>query len=294
MLFVVICQLNVNASSEIIGYTINSNGEEGYVYENDLHMSTKTYTDGSDGFLKNDSDCTRTVIGNDNRVKLEDWQYTTSTYRKICQITVTFGGVSIPIHGTGFLVGPHTILTACHIVYQSNSNYDYGWFSTIQITFGSYIDSLTNTHVYPYGIISTFSSASCGNYCTTKDPNDDWAFIELTTDIGNSLGFFGVTSTLFDEDSIWAIGYPDSDLGNMYYGFGQADDVEIYSFAHDCDASEGQSGCPILKSYNGYVCGIHSDDYGYWLFGWHPTNQACKISDYIVGWVEDRQFNIEE
>ena len=261
------------------------------MYESDLHTPTRKYTCSNFDYIKSKQVEDRAIIGNDDRIILQDYQYTLSPYRSVCMIITTFNEEPNTGHlGTGFLVGPHTILTACHVLYDVSEDHNYGWFDNINIRFGTYVDG-NNVQIYPYGEITTFSSASCGSYRDTQNTNDDWALLELTTDIGNNLGFFGVTSSLSDDDSVWAIGYSGDLGGNMGYSYGEADDVETYQFEFDCDMTGGCSGGAVIKTSNNLVCGIVSSESWFWFFGFHYTNHACKVSQYIVAWIEERQFN---
>lgn len=230
----------------------------------------------------------RAIIDNDNRVVLEDYQYVQKPYRSICRILISFNELSgVEYQGTGFLVGPHTILTNCHMVYDCSNEHNYGWFDSISISFGTYKDS-NGKIINPYGTITQFSSASCGSFRDTKDRNDDWALIDLNENIGNELGYFGVTSELSNDDSVTVVGYSGDLDRKMAYSNGNVSNVNTYKFDHNCDTTGGASGSPVIKKSNNLICGIHSGYSYYWFFGNHYTNHACKISTYIVAWIEER------
>lgn len=230
----------------------------------------------------------RAIIDNDNRVVLEDYQYMQKPYRSICRILISFNELSgVEYQGTGFLVGPHTILTNCHMVYDCSNEHNYGWFDSISISFGTYEDS-NGKIINPYGTITQFSSASCGSFRDTKDRNDDWALIDLNENIGNELGYFGVTSELSNDDSVTVVGYSGDLDRKMAYSNGNVSNVNTYKFDHNCDTTGGVSGSPVIKKSNNLICGIHSGYSYYWFFGNHYTNHACKISTYIVAWIEER------
>lgn len=96
----------------------------------------------------------RAIIDNDNRVVLEDYQYMQKPYRSICRILISFNELSgVAYQGTGFLVGPHTILTNCLMVYDCSNEHNYGWFDSISISFGTYKDSngnASNVNTYKF------------------------------------------------------------------------------------------------------------------------------------------------
>lgn len=288
--------INVSAHEldNIVGYSIDSNRNEDYLYKNDLHNSEKNYTNSTidnEMFYENEATLSndgRAIIGDDNRVILEDYQYTQQPYKSICRIVITFDELSgVAYQGTGFLVGPHTILTNCHVLYDCSDDHDYGWFDTISISFGTYKNS-NGSIINPYGVITQFTYASCGLYRDTENTNDDWALLDINKDIGDELGYFGVTSDLSDDESVKVIGYSGDLDRKLAYSNGVVDDVKTYKFDHNCDVYSGGSGSPVIKNSNNLVCGIHSSNSYYWFFGKHYTNHACKISSYIVAWIEER------
>lgn len=287
--------VNANESNDIIGYSIDSNRNESFLYENDLHSSMRNYTDSTidnvffeDVETTNQNNGSRAIIDDDNRVILKDYQYTQQPYRSICRIVITFNEISnVAFQGTGFLVGPHTILTNCHVLYDCSNDHNYGWFDTISISFGTYKNS-NGEIINPYGTITQFTYASCGSFRDTGNVNDDWALLDLNVNIGNELGYFGVTAESNDNDSVRVVGYSGDLDRKMAYSNGVIFNVNTYKFDHNCDVYSGGSGSPVIKNSNNLVCGIHSGYSYYWFFGDHYTNHACKISNYIVAWVEER------
>ena len=202
---------------------------------------------------------------------------TSYPYRMVCRIEVRYTEEPVVIYlGTGFLVGPSTIMTACHTVYHEN----YGFFDTINFGFGVYKDDITGQITYPYGNYSSWSTATVGNYYNTYSENDDWAIFDLSTNIGNDLGYFGLTASLTTSDDLRLYGYSGDLGGNLGYCDGNATYIETYRFYHNCDTQGGASGGPICEN-NVVVAGIQH--------GWAgDINTACKISVYIVGWINDR------
>lgn len=285
---VFIASFELNASSdEIIGYTLNSEREEGFLYKSDLHLPSKNYTESFMNFDENiqnqfKENNNRIIIEDDDRRELYDYEYTIAPYRSICKIVISFNEEpGISHQGTGFLVGPHTILTACHVVYDINSLHDYGFFDTISITFGSHIDSYTEQIVNPYGEITTYSLVTCGNYKNTLLRGDDWALIDLNTEIGLTLGYFGTTTVLSEGSGLYLAGYSNDHYGNMAVSYGEVYNLDNTTFDHDCDLESGASGSPIIRTFYDYVCGIESGHTS-------TLNSACRITSNLVSLIEDR------
>ena len=221
------------------------------------------------------------IFGEDNRTQLNNSQYLLFPYSAVCIVKGYFdtdgdGDSDVVYTGTGALVGPSTVLTNSTLVYHST----YGWKKKTEVIPARYKTS-DGTIVNPFGVISNVTGASIGNFHNTGSPNDAWAILDLGVDIGNDTGYFGTTSTDISVGSaIKLIGYHgDLDM-NMAYGTGNVTYLETYKFYHNCDATSGTVGSPLLFGMN--MVGIH--------FGGLNANNdiACKISSFIVGWINDR------
>lgn len=91
----------------------------------------------------------------------------------------------------------------------------------------------------------------------------------------------GVSSELSNGDTVRLYGYHGDYDSRLGYGPGTTSGVSTYKFRHNCDAIAGSSGGPITRGST-TVVGIHSGGYN---SNW---DQACKVSNYIVGWIEER------
>ena len=293
IIFVLFICLNtklLHASNSIVGYVLNENGEESTLYKSNIPQIKVNETKSTLPILEKESSSINScaIIGDDNRVTLKDYEYTLAPYRSVCRLTISFKeDNNTSYFGTGFLVGPHTVLTACHMVYDCSEEHDYGWFDNISISFGTYVNNDGYT-INPYGVITEFSSVSCGSYRNTNKTDDDWALIELKTSIGDELGYFGLSSEIEKNNTLKTIAYYGDYYGNMGYSYGKVKKIDTYKFDHDCDITSGASGGAILKTDSNKVVGIVSSESSYWLFGTHYSNHACKISLYIINWVSER------
>ena len=221
------------------------------------------------------------IFGPDERTILPESDYTKFPYRTVCLLHAKYDTNGDGVYdktgvGTGVLVGPRTVLTAAHVVFDNTAGV---WSNTVHVFPGAHKNS-NNSLVTPYG---QFHSASIvkGNNHITHSSADDWAIIDLNADIGDQIGYMGVSSSLSNGNSVRLYGYHGDYNSKLGYGPGVTDAVETYKFRHNCDAIAGSSGGPVTRGTT-TVVGIHSGGYN---SNW---DQACKVSDYIVGWVEER------
>ncbi len=282
-------------SDKVIGYRLDSNRNEYVIRESDLPtlrddiVSTSGYIPdgvGIDLSLSTSVNNLDSIIGTDDRVMLTDDQYSLFPYCTICKVSVSFNE-GISRYGTGFLVGPRTILTAAHVVYDCETTH-YGWADSVSISIGEHLNS-NNVMVYTYSSIQNITGISCGVYNNTNDSNDDWAIIDLGIDAGYTCGYIGLTSVLYENSSVRCPGYSHDHPYNICYGDGTAYNISTYKFDHNCDILSGVSGGPLIVN-SMFACGIQSTQN---YFGNDPDysgdyNTACKISSYIVGWINER------
>lgn len=184
------------------------------------------------------------VIGSDQRTRI----YNTDVfpYRAIVLIKTDQGNCS------GYLIGPHTVITAGHCVY------DGGWSTNVKVYAGPNGNTFNVPMAYASGLYSVKAWTQDG-----KDRSDYGAVI-LGSDLGNTVGWFGWRHTplgptdALNETFLNLTGYPGDKPyatmwthGKTYYNFGAADRL-LY---HTMDAYHGQSGAPIYKMSHP-VCGV--------------------------------------
>ncbi|MGH9880490.1 MAG: trypsin-like serine peptidase [Pyrinomonadaceae bacterium] len=211
-----------------------------------------------------------TVHGPDDRVKIT----TTSAYpwRVHASLLITAADGSGWI-GTGWFIGPHTLMTAGHVVYIKNSGVPGrdGWVRSIEVMPGRNGTSL------PFGKVKSSNFRAVTGWTSSGDQNFDYGAIIIPTDLGNSTGWFGF-GVYPDADLRAAIGnisgYPgDKPSGTQWYDARRIDSVNTRKVYYDIDSFGGQSGSAVYRIIGGgrYAVAIHA-------YGGATTNSGTRIN----------------
>lgn len=210
-----------------------------------------------------------TVHGPDNRVRIT----TTNIYpwRVHSSLLITAADGSQWI-GTGWFIGPHTLMTAGHVVHIKNSGVSGrdGWVRRIQVMPGR------NGSTLPYGSVTSTSFRSVTGWTGSGDENYDYGAIILPSNLGNTTGWlgFGAYSDADLRASVGNIsGYPgDQPAGTQWYDAHRIDSVNSRKVFYDIDTFGGQSGSAVYRIVNGarYAVAIHA-------YGGASTNSGTRI-----------------
>ena len=193
------------------------------------------------------------VCGNDDRVQITNT--TAIPYRWICQLIIRFpNGVSS--RGTGWFIGPKTVMTAGHCVYSRGNG---GWARSIEVIPGM------NGSIRPYGsqVGTTFRSVNA--WVNNTDANFDYGAIILPNgDLGNRVGYFGFAA--LPDNGLQNLllnntGYAgDKPFGTTWFNAGRVTSVTARKIFYMVDTYGGHSGSPVWRYLNGqrHAIGIHA------------------------------------
>lgn len=208
------------------------------------------------------------VIGRDDRVQIANTR--ALPWKRICHLNIkTATGKSYL--GTGFFVGPRTIITAGHCVYIHSQG---GWAREIIVTPGR------NASETPFKSFTATSFRSVKGWVTDKSRNYDYGAIILPKNvvIPSEIGAFGFAS--YSNQSLLSrklntAGYPgDKPSGTLWFHGRKAKSVSTRTITYDIDTAGGQSGSAVwVQDTSGRrtVVGIHTN-------GSPKGNSAIRIT----------------
>lgn len=208
------------------------------------------------------------VCGSDDRVRITP--ATNIPWRWICKLFITFPD-NARFVGTGWFIGPRTVMTAGHCVYSKANG---GWAKSVEVVPG--MDAASR----PYGSQVGTSFRSVLGWTVDSKPEFDYGAIILPNcDLGNRVGWFGFAA--LSDDSLKNLlvntsGYPgDKPAGTQWFNAGQVSDVKERKIYYMVDTMGGQSGSPVWRYLNGqrHAVGIHA-------YGGCP-NSATRITNEV-------------
>lgn len=215
-----------------------------------------------------------TVHGPDDRVKINN----TSAYpwRANASLLITAADNSMWI-GTGWFIGPRTLITAGHVVNIRGSGVAGrdGWVRRIQVMPGRNGASL------PYGTVTSTSFRSVSGWTGSNgDENFDYGAIILPVNTGITTGWFGF-GNYTDAELLASVGnisgYPgDKPSGTQWYDARRIASVNSRKVYYDIDTAGGQSGSAVYRIVNGsrYAFAIHA-------YGGGSTNSGTRINSAV-------------
>lgn len=204
---------------------------------------------------------TNAIIGSEDRMQVTDT--TVAPYSYTCYMySVYTDGTKIGPY-SGFIIGPKAAVTAAHCVYNPGK-------ALKHVVVIPAVGHTTIPQSGPYGVAYSSSVSVPDAYINNKATEDDWAVIELKSDIGNRTKWpsLETKTTSYNGTSVKNTGYPSktqwfpyqndestfmfSGSGTIRYSEGNG----IFNRGRgilkgDWDASGGNSGGPVFAYYNG-------------------------------------------
>jgi glutamyl endopeptidase len=219
-------------------------------------------------------------IGQDDRVLINAPEK--HPWRMICSLEIKGSSGSGGI-GTGWFIGPKTLVTAGHCVYHPSLG---GWAQEITVYPGRYD---LEDRVFPYPKDASFTNPvmsrkfeAVSGWISTLNPDFDYAVIHLAQPVGDETGWFSVAvkdDITLQGSLINVSGYPgDKDYGRrQYFAASKIGIVAPTRIFYEADTYAGQSGAPawiLTESGEHQVIGIHS----YGVGGGFTLNSATRIT----------------
>lgn len=216
------------------------------------------------------------VIGTDERRQITatanyPWRASTSLL-----ITARDGSRWI---GTGWFIGPHTLMTAGHCVFIRSSDPErHGWARSIDVMPGR------NGTELPYGRVTSTVLRSVTGWTESGEQDYDYGSIILPVDLGETTGWFGFG--VYDDATLLAsvgniAGYPgDKPSGTMWYDAKRISSVGPRRVSYEIDTAGGQSGSAVYRIVDGNRRAFAIHAYG----GNHGPRIVSPVYNNMVNW----------
>lgn len=228
------------------------------------------------------------VIGVDMRERILETDLL--PWRMICALRMFADGGGGAI-GTGWLVGPRTIVTAGHCVHHQG--FFGGWAHKIEVSAGR------DGTEFPFGTVTATRFSSVDKWVADADPDFDIGCIHLDDPLGDTAGWFSIASLPpkeLESHMVNISGYP-ADRGSgteQYFHKNRILNVSDRRVFYDVDTAGGQSGAPVWihekKDAPPLVVGIHAYGTGGTPFDLGITANSApriipEVFDQISDWV---------
>ena len=205
----------------------------------------------------------------------------------IVEIRSTFSanGSSYQTQGSGVLVGPNDILTAAHVIYDSDTAN--GWAQTVSVTPGY------NQGAAPYGRFEAadgfgYPVDTYGGRISLEQSTYDMALLHLAQPLGYQYGYMDIGASLQAGDVVVS-GYPSDANGAQVNGDGivslrQAGDSiggRSYYLYEAEDVAPGSSGGPVWVFEDGVATVAGNISTTNWAYD--VSNDVALIEQQIIG-----------
>ncbi|OOQ91908.1 trypsin-like serine peptidase [Bacillus cereus] len=204
--------------------------------------------------------------GRDERLRVADTRI--FPWRAVCELIITTAD-GRKGSGTGWLVGPRTIITAGHCVFDVDTGQ---WYESIEVI------PARDHNKEPFGRFTSTTFWSVEGWITNGDHKYDYGAIILDADIGNRVGYLGFRADLdsvINNQIATNVGYPgdkeDNESSTQWTMSGNIEVISNEKIRYMIDTYGGHSGGPVwLGSLESQVIGIHT-------YGGCP-NSATRIN----------------
>ncbi len=227
----------------------------------------------SEGYFPQTGIQNHSIIGEDNRQHITDTSFAPWSCIALLESTFADGSVS---YGTAFMYWSDIALTAGHTVYKPSK----GYATSITIWPGRL--SANNA---PYGSAAVKTIHISTQYKNYQSTSEDYAVLELDSNIGDTVGYFGTTwrSDGYTNQTAFISGYPGDKLKQQWIATGTISRSDLYMLYYNIDTMPGDSGAPIIwnASYGHTVIGIQTRG-----IGTSTANSGVRITESLFNWFQ--------
>jgi glutamyl endopeptidase len=190
-------------------------------------------------------------------------------WRASAALRITVPGKTELFNGTGWFIGPYTLITAAHAVYPREFGAHIGWATSIDVIPGLNGDS----NPPPFGVFRSTSFFCPTGWQTGGDTMVDYAAILLGQSVGSQVGTLGY-ATYSDQDILQSVanltGYPvdppsaNPSSGTQWYAAGAVSHVDDTFIYYNLETLPGESGSAVYRNVGdqSFVMAIHEAEVG--------------------------------
>jgi V8-like Glu-specific endopeptidase len=260
------------AKMPIVDPSVETVFEEGTDPNAEVSFTVSDEASGSTSGGKRADNSGRSVIGNDDRIKLSESEAQLLPFQTICYTDQQFPNAG-SFRGTAFLVTPYVALTNGHIVYDR----DFGEFASSITIYPGQSENSSGFVVRPYGSRSAAVYNTFQGYVDTGSSSFDCASIQFNSAFSGLSTFMPIVADL-NVASVNNAGFPGQAQGSptfaMWRAFNSVTGLSdsTRTIGHLADTSGGNSGGPLwfFDGANRQVTGIHccggvSENFGFYI-----------------------------
>jgi V8-like Glu-specific endopeptidase len=191
------------------------------------------------------------IIGKDDRVQVPDPMI--YPFRCICSLRLrTQSGLWGA--GTGWLVGPRTVITAGHCLFLHEHG---GWIAEMEVYPARQADFKPFTAAAQYAM-------TVAGWKEDALPESDYGAVWLDRDVTGfgSFGYAALDAGLLETLRCQVVGYPSDKQGTMWGHARHLMQVLDKQLEYDIDTIDGNSGGPVFVIHEGSAIAIGIHNYG--------------------------------